>query len=160
MKSNKGSVLAASLMLFGGIAIILVFTGIGLFQQITAGVFHNIKNDLYMVNRNVLLSLQRDMIGEDQYDFYEKEVKGLVEEEIKRLWSTDVSKDTEYGIIERVDVLDAKVINKKNELEIESILKIQLRPVVFKKLFKDKLVFNTKEVTKVKKMRSWYDEEE
>ena len=74
MRTNKGSILAASLMLFGGIAMLLVFAGIGIFEQITTGVFHNIKNDLYMINRNVLFSLQRDMLGEDEYDFYEKEV--------------------------------------------------------------------------------------
>lgn len=156
--NNKGSVLASSIMLFGGIVVILVFTGIGLFQQITIGMFHNIKNDLYMVNRNVLLSIDRDMMGEDQYDFYEKEVKELVEEEIKRLWNADVSRDTEYGIIQRIDVIEANIINKKNELEIKTILKIQLRPVIFRNVFKDKLVFTTKEVTKVRKMRSWDDE--
>ena len=158
MKNNKGSMLAASLMLFGGIVIILFFTGISLFQQINIGIFHDIKNDLYMINRNVLLSLQRDLMGEDRYDFYEKEVKFLVEEEIKRLWNIDVSKDTETGIIEKVEVIEAKVINKKTELEIESTLKIYLRPMIFRKLFHDKLVFYTKEVSSVKKMRGWDDE--
>lgn len=154
MKNNSGSVLAATIMLFGGICLILLFCGISLFQQITIGIFHNVKNDLYMINRNVLFSLQRDLMGEDQYDFYEKEVKLLIEEEIKRLWNIDVSRDTDHGVIERVDIVEAKVINKKNELEIESILKIRLRPIIFRELIEDKLIFYAKEITKVKKMRS------
>lgn len=155
VRDNKGSVLASSLMLFCGIVIILVFFGIALFQQITVGVFHDIKNDLYMINRNVLLSLQRDLMGEDVYDFYEKEVKNLVEEEVKRLWNIDVSSDTRYGIIKRVDIIEAKIINKKSELIINSKLKISLRPIVFSGLFKDSLVFATNESAKVIKMRSW-----
>ena len=74
MKDNKGSVLASSVMLFGGIVLILTILGIALFEQITTGVFHEIKNDLYMINRNVLLSIKREYMGEDIYDFYEKEV--------------------------------------------------------------------------------------
>lgn len=157
MKSNKGSVLAASIMLFGGIAILLVFIGIALFQQMIIGIFHNVKNDLYMINRNVLLSINHDMMGEDEYDFYEKDVVRLIEEEIKRLWNADVSQDTEQGVIQRIDIIDAKIINKKNELEIESLFKIQLRPIIFRNVFKDKFAFRTKEVLQVKKMRGWND---
>ncbi len=57
MKDNKGSVLASSVMLFGGIVLILTILGIALFEQITTGVFHEIKNDLYMINRNVLTAI-------------------------------------------------------------------------------------------------------
>lgn len=156
--NNKGSILASAIMLFGGIVLILIFTGIALFEQTTIGLFHNIKNDLYMINRNVLLSIKRDMLGEDQYDFYEKEVKLLVEEEIKRLWNIDVSKDTGHGIIKKVDVIEAKIINRNKELEIQSILEIYLRPVIFKGMFDSKLKIRTKEVTRIKKMRGWNNE--
>lgn len=152
MKDNKGSVLASSAMLFGGIVLILTILGIALFEQITTGVFHEIKNDLYMINRNVLLSIKREYMGEDIYDFYEKEVEELVKNEIKKLWNADVSVDTAKGFVQKVDVLEAKIFNKKSELEINTVLKLQLRALVFKEFFKDNLVFTVRENTKIRKM--------
>lgn len=152
MRNNKGSVLASSVMLLGGIVLILTILGIALFEQITTGVFHEIKNDLYMINRNVLLSIKREYMGEDVYDFYEKEVEDLVKKEIKKLWNADVSTDTEKGFVQRVEVLEAQIFNKKTELEISTVLRLQLRPLIFKEFFKDKLDFNVKENTKIRKM--------
>lgn len=152
MKDNRGSVLASSIMLGGGIVLILTILGIALFEQITTGIFHDIKNDLYMINRNVLLSINREYMGEDIYDFYEKEVEELVEEEIKKLWNADVSIDTEKGFVQKVDVIEAKIFNRKSELEISTVLKLQLRALVFKEFFSDKLVFTVKENTKIRKM--------
>lgn len=152
MKNNKGSVLASFIMLLGGMVLILIILGIALFEQITTGIFHEIKNDLYMINRNVLLSIRREYMGEDVYDFYEKEVEDLVEKEIKKLWNADVSIDTEKGFVQKADVLEAKIINKKSELEINTVLKLQLRALVFKEFFKDNLVFTVREITKIRKM--------
>lgn len=152
MRNNKGSVLASSIMLIGGIALVLTILGIAVFEQMTTSVFHEIKNDLYMINRNVLLSIKRDYMGEDIYDFYEKDVGELVKEEIKKLWNTDVSVDTERGFIQKVDLLEAKIVNKKSELEIQTTLKLNLRAIVFKSFFKDNLVFTVKENTKIRKM--------
>ena len=152
MKNNKGSVLASSIMLLGGMVLILTILGIALFEQITTGIFHEIKNDLYMINRNVLLSIRREYMGEDVYDFYEKEVEDLVEKEIKKLWNADVSINTEKGFVQKVDILESKIFNKKAELEINTILKLQLRPLIFKGIFKDNLVFTVREITKTSKM--------
>lgn len=159
MSNNKGSVVLSCLMLFCGVAVIIMFTAVAAYQQMIVGVMHNIKNDLYMVNRNVLLALERDSMGEDNYGFYEKDVKGLIQDEIKRLWNTDVSCNTEHGIIDRADVLEAKIINKNKEMEIETKLKIKLKPLIFSEVLTDKLVFQTKESTKIRKMRSYEDEQ-
>lgn len=120
MKNDNGSVLASSVMLIGGIALVLTILGIAVFEQMTTSVFHEIKNDLYMINRNVLLSIKRDYMGEDIYDFYEKDVGELVKEEIKKLWNADVSVDTEKGFIQKAELLEAKIVNKKTELEIQT----------------------------------------
>ncbi len=152
MKNNKGSVLASCVMLIGGIVLVLTILGIAVFEQMTTSVFHEIKNDLYMINRNVLLSIKRDYMGEDIYDFYEKDVGKLVKEEIKKLWNADVSIDTEKGFVQNVELIDAKIVNKKSELEIQTVLKIKMRAIVFKKFFKDNLTFTVKENTKIRKM--------
>lgn len=159
MRKGRGSV-AASLILFMIIVLIfLVFLGVALFQIVITGQLHEIKNDIYLINRNVLLSLQHDLMGEDINSFYEKDVKKLIEEEIKRLWNVDVSCDLDKGKFKFVEVLEAKIINEDDKMFIESCLNIKLRPVVFGTLLEDKLSFSTRERLKVEKMRSWNDEE-
>jgi len=156
--SNKGSTYAGVLMFYVFLFIFLVFFGITVFQIIIIGELNNIKNDMYLINRNVLLSLQRDIMGEDKNAFYEQDVKKLIEEEIKRQWNIDVSFVTETGFIYKVDVDSAKIINLEDRMYIESILDIELRPIIFSGALKEKLVFRAKESVKVEKMKGWSDE--
>lgn len=153
--NNKGSVYAGLLIFFVILVIFLLFFGVTAYKTIIMGELHTIKNDLYMINRNVLLALQRDVMGEDINSFYEQDVSSRIKEEIKRLWNVDVSCVTERGFIKRVDVESAKIINDANRIYIESILDIQLRPVIFESILKDKLIFKSKEIVKVEKMKGW-----
>jgi len=156
--NNKGSVYAGVLMFFIFFILFLVFFGITIFQIIITGELTNIKNDLYLINRNVLMSLQRDVMGEDKYAFYEQDVRFLVEEEIKRQWNADVSSVTENGFIYKVEVESAKIINLEDKMYIESLLDIELRPIIFKDILNGKLKFKASETVKVEKLKGWSDE--
>lgn len=156
--SNKGSVLLEGMMFFVIIFIFTVFFGITAYKIIITGQLHTIKNDLYLINRNVLLSLQRDSMGEDVNMFYEKDVKKNIIDEIKMQWNVDVSEVAEGGFIKKVEVCSAKIVNDYNKMYIESILNIQLRPIIFQSILKDKLTFRTKESVKVEKMKGWSHE--
>ena len=155
---NKGSVYTGVLIFYVSIFVFLMFFGITAYKSIIISELHTIKNDLYLINRNVLLALQRDVMGEDINAFYEKDVKSKVEEEIKRQWNIDVSQVSKNGFIKKVDVLSSKIISDKNKMYIESSLNIQLRPVIFQDILRDKLVFRTNERVKVEKMKGWNDE--
>jgi len=58
----------------------------------------------------------------------------------------------------KVDVDSAKIINLEDRMYIESILDIELRPIIFSGALKEKLVFRAKESVKVEKMKGWSDE--
>lgn len=156
--NNKGSIYAGLLIFFIVVFVFLIFFGTVTFQTIIIGEMHNIKNDLYLINRNVLLALQRDIMGEDESAFYEQDVKLRIEEEIKRQWNADVSNVTEDGFIKKVDVESARIIKNGNVMYIESVLNIQLRSVLFQNILKDKLKFKTKETVKVEKLKGWSNE--
>lgn len=153
MKNNKGNV-SFCVILFGTtVLLFLILFGTALFEIITIGEFHEIKNDLYLINRNVLMALSRDLMGADINAFYEGNVKDLIAEEIKRQWKIDVSCDLAKGRFVRVDINDAKIISEGDKMYIESELKIKLRPVIFEAVLKDNLVITTVEKVKVEKMR-------
>jgi len=153
MINNKGNI-SFGVILFGVIVLMfLIFFGTALFEIATTGEFHEIKNDLYLINRNVLMALSRDVMGEDINGFYEEDVKKLIAEEIRRLWNIDVSRDLEHGRFIRVDINRAKIINEDNKMYIESELYIKLRPVILGSILKDCLSFTTVEKVKVEKMR-------
>jgi len=153
MKNNRGNI-SFTVALFGVIVLLfLIFFGTALFEIITIGEFHEIKNDLYLINRNVLMALSRDVMGEDINAFYEDNVKELIAEEIKRLWNIDVSCDLGQGRFIRVDINSAKIINEDDKMYIESELNIKLRPVILGAVLKDSLNFTTMEKVKVEKMR-------
>ena len=61
--NNRGSVFGGVLMFYAIMFIFLILFGVTAFQSIFISEIHNIKNDLYLVNRNVLLALQRDIMG-------------------------------------------------------------------------------------------------
>lgn len=156
--SNKGNIYAGVLILYAVMFMLFTFFGVAVFETVITGEFHTIKNDLFLINRNVLVELQRDIMGEDKNAFYEENVEKRLAEEIKRQWKLDVSSVTEYGFIRKIDIESAKIIKEKDKMYIESVFNIQLRPVVFVEALKDKLVFKTKEVVKVEKMKGWNDE--
>jgi len=158
MKKNKGSISAILILFSGFIMLFMLFFGVALFEIVITGELHEIKNDLYLINRNVLMALNHEVMGEDINSFYELEVKKLVEEEIKRLWNVDVSSDTTDGKFAKIDVIDAKIVDDDKRMYIESLFRINLRPVLFGEILKDKLVFIAKERVKVEKMRGWSDE--
>lgn len=153
--NNRGSIYAGLLIFYVILFAFLMFFGITAYKTIIMGEIHTIKNDLYLMNRNVLLALQRDVMGEDVNAFYEQDVEDKIKEEIKRQWDVDVSCVTETGFIRRVDIESAKIISDNDKMYIESILNIQLRPIIFQDVLQDKLVFKTKEVVKVEKMKGW-----
>jgi len=153
--SNKGSIYAGILVFYIFLLLFFIFFAVAVFQITIIGQFHNIKNDMYLINRNVLMALQRDIMGEDKNGFYEQDVRSLIEEEIKRQWDADVSYVTEKGFVYKVNVKSAKIINDKDKMYIKSILNIQLRPVIFGELLREKLTFDAEECIKVEKMKGW-----
>ena len=153
--SNKGSVYVGILLFYVFLFMFFMFFCIAVFQTIITGELNNIKNDMYLINRNVLMSLNRDTMGEDQNAFYEQNVKRLVEEEIKRQWNADVSCVTENGFVYKVEVDSAKIISLEDKMYIESILDIELRPVIFQDILNGKLKFKANESVKVEKMTGW-----
>lgn len=158
MRRNKGSISAILILFSGFIILFMVFFGVTLFEIVVTGELHEIKNDLYLINRNVLMALNHSLMGEDTNSFYEEDVRELIEEEIKRLWNVDVSGNTGRGKFLKVDVLKAKIINDGNKMYIDSAFRINLRPVLFGEILSDKLVFRAEERVKVEKMRGWNDE--
>ena len=150
---NNGNIIAGLILFWLVILLFLTFFGVSLFEIVITGELHEITNDLYIINRNVLMALSHNLMGEDINSFYEEDVKKLVEEEIKRQWNIDVSCDTEFGKISRVEIIEAKIINEKDKMYIESELNIKLRPVLFNSVLKDKLCFSTIKRVKVEKMR-------
>jgi len=153
MKNNRGNI-SFTVALFGVIVLLfLIFFGTALFEIITIGEFHEIKNDLYLINRNVLMALSRDVMGEDINAFYEEDIKELLAEEIKRQWNVDVSCDLAQGRFIRVDINSAKIINEDDKMYIESELNISLRPVILGAVLKNSISFTTAEKVKVEKMR-------
>ena len=152
---NRGSVYAGVLMFYVFLALFLMFFSITLFQIIITGELNNIKNDMYLINRNVLMSLQRDVMGEDKNAIYGQDVKKLIEEEIKRQWNVDVSSITDRGFIYKVEVDNAKITSLEDKMYIESVLDIELRPVIFNKFLEGKLKFEANECVKVEKMKGW-----
>lgn len=158
MKRNKGSISAILILFSGFIILFMVFFGVTLFEVVITGELHEIKNDLYLINRNVLMALNHSVMGEDIKSFYEEDVKKLIEEEIKRLWNVDVSKVSGNNKFADIEVLSSKIINDEDKMYIETRFKINLRPVLFGEILNDKLVFVTKECVKVEKLRGWSDE--
>lgn len=150
---NRGSILAHMMMLVGVLLIIFVFVSVLLFQHVVIGVFHDAKNNLYMVNRNVLLALNREEMGVDRNGFYEERAKKLVEKEIKRLWNIKVGQEQKKGIIQKIEIEEVKIRHDGERMYICSELEISLRPIIFQKALQDKLIFTVAEETKVEKMK-------
>jgi len=155
---NKGNIYIGALIFYVFLFLFFMFFGIAIFQITITSELHNIKSDMYLINRNVLLALQRDIMGEDKNSFYEQDVKKLVEEEIKRLWNADVSCITERGFVYKVNVKSAYITNEKEKMYIESVFNIELRPIVFREILQGKLVFDVEESVKVEKMKGWSDD--
>jgi len=150
---NRGSILAHMMLLVGVLLIIFVFVATLLFQHVVIGVFHDVKNNLYMVNKNVLLALNREEMGVDKNKFYENKARKLVQNEIERLWGIKVGQEQNNGIIQKIKIEEVKIRHEQDRMYICSRLEISLRPLIFQDILQDKLKFIVAEETKVEKMK-------
>lgn len=152
-RNERGNILAHLMMLIGVLFVILLFVAILLFQHVMISVFHDVKNNLYMVNRNVLLALNREEMGVDQSGFYENKAKSLVRKEIERLWDVKVGSEQEEGIIRKIQIEEVKIRHETDQMYICSKLEIFLNPFIFRDKLKDTLKFKVTEETKIEKMK-------
>lgn len=152
-KKCRGSICAYLMAFIGILTVIIVFVGFLVFQYIAVGVFHDVKNNLYMVNRNVLLALNREQMGEDQNSFFEKKAESLVQAEIERLWNQKVGVEYDTGMIRKIEIEDVKIRHEENRMYICSKLKIFLNSLVFRDVLENKLYFTVDEETKIEKMK-------
>lgn len=150
---NRGSILAHLMMLMGVLLIIFVFVVTLLFQHVVIDVFHDVKNNLYMVNKNVLLALNREEMAMDKNSFYDSRAQKLVQNEIERLWGIKVGQEQNTGIIQKIEIEEVEIRRELERMYIYSCLEISLRPIIFQDSLKDKLRFIVTEETKVEKMR-------
>lgn len=147
---NKGEIVSSLMLLFGITAVLVFWLGIASFEIIYTSFFHEIKNDIYMINRNVLLSLTRYSMGEDRSDFYSN-AEEMIEKEIKKLWNVDVSGISETGYVRSAKIEKVNLTVSENELIIDTTLKLTLNSFVFKNSVKDSLTFCVREKTKIRK---------
>ena len=153
--SQKGNItFSVSLFIVLLLCLMLVF-GIVVSKNVVNLILHEVKGDLYMINRNAIFSIQRDAMGEDIEKFYELSEITATRDKIKRLANGE-------GLIKSAKILNVFVleegefdsITKKSvdNLTVHTEVKVKILPIIFKSILEEKYEVNIHEDYRIQKM--------
>ena len=114
-------------------------------------VLHEIRSDLYLINRNAIFAIQKDLMGEDINYLYNDELRALIKDGIIASWNLDNKLKNGQGLIAEANIGQVLVIEEgeidfvkkelSEELKVHTVIKVKVKPVIFQSLLKDKNEF-------------------
>lgn len=126
-------------------------------------ILNNLRNDIYMIGRNALFSIERDLMGQDINKLYEDDIKKLIEKEISYIWGLDDKLKNGDGIVESAEILEICLLEKGtidnvtkkeiSDLTVHNVIKVKLKAIALKDIFKDNLCFNIHEDIRIRKLK-------
>lgn len=148
---EKGSIIfPVGLMVFLLLIFMMIFFVI-VSKSTMNMVLHEIRSDLYLINQNAVFAIQKNLMGEDISALYESELEELIAEGMITSWGLNNRLKNGEGLIEEVKIKEVAVLEEgeldtaKNEivenLMVHTIIKVKVKPVIFKSLLANKSEF-------------------
>ena len=162
LKSEKGSItFPVGVMVF--LILIFMFLFFIVISKSTINmVLHEVRSDLYLINRNSIFALQKDLMGEDISCFYEEELEELIAEGIHKSWGLDSRLKNGKGLIREAKIKEVTVLEEgeidpidkevSDVLMVHTVIKLKINPVFFESLLKDKSEFEFHTDLQIKKV--------
>lgn len=162
LKNERGSIIfPVGVMVF--LILIFMFLFFIVISKSTFNmVLHEIRSDLYLINRNSIFAIQKDLMGEDISCFYEEELEELIAEGIYTSWELDGRLKNGKGLIKEAKIKDVTVleegevdpVDKKvgDVLMVHTVINVKINPVIFESLLKDKGEFEFHTDVQIKKI--------
>lgn len=158
---EKGNI-TFSVALFAVLVILLLMLFSIIISKSTLNlILHEIRSDLYLVNRNAIFAIQRDLMGEDIESLNEDELEELISKGISISWGLDKKLRNGTGIIKEAKILDIEVLEDgeidtitKKEIKnftVHTVIKVKVIPMVFEELVGEKCEFNLHQDIKLEK---------
>lgn len=151
LKKERGSIIfPVGIMVF--LLLIFMFLFFVVVSKSTFNmVLHEIRSDLYLISRNAIFAIQKDLMGEDISCLYEGEIEDLIYEGIRTSWELDGRLKNGQGLIKEAKIKNVLVLGDgdldpvdkeiSEELMVHTVIKVKVKPVIFKSLLEDKSEF-------------------
>lgn len=151
LKNEKGSIIFPVGLMFFLLLIFMILFFIVVSKSTMNMVLHEIRSDLYLINRNAIFAIQKNLMGEDISCLYEGELTDLIKEGIITSWKLDNKLKNGKGVIEESKIKNITVIEEgeidpvtreiANNLMVHTVIKVRVKPVILKSLLADKSEF-------------------
>lgn len=160
-KENGGIIFPVGIMVFLLLIFLFLFF-IVISKSRMNMVLHEIRSDLYMINRNAIFAVQKDLMGEDLTYLYESELEDWIKDGIISSWGLDNKLKNGRGLIQSAKINQVFVLEEgdfdpvKKELSdslvVHTVIKVKVKPVIFQSLLEDKNEFEFHTDLQIKKM--------
>lgn len=150
VKENGSIIFPVGVMVFLLLIFIFLFFII-ISKSMVNMVLHEIRSDLYLINRNAIFAIQKDLMGEDISCLYEEDLTELIEEGMIVSWGLDNKLKNGKGLIEQAKIKDILVLEEgdfdpvkkllNEELTVHTVIKVKVKPVIFKSMLENKCEF-------------------
>lgn len=151
LKNERGSITFPVGVMFFLMLIFMFLFFIVVSKSTMNMVLHEIRSDLYLINRNAIFAIQKDLMGEDLSYLYEGELEELISDGIKTSWELNGRLKNGQGLIEEAKIENIVVIEEgdldpvdkeiSEELMVHTVIRVKVKPVIFRSLLEDKSEF-------------------
>ena len=150
LKSKTGNAFIISIFFVAIIICIFAFI-MAIFVGETNSLLHNIKLDMYSINKSAIISVNKGITSREDFDYDKKELKKYFEDLLKKKYKLNDDFKNAEGLVREVEVIQYDILKKgkkddysKEKLKnnvIHAVIKVRVRPIFLEDTLKDVFTF-------------------
>ncbi len=158
MKSQKGEI-STIVLIYIAIFISILLLVMAVFVGTVNGLLHQIKTDMYLINRSAIISVNKNQASKDYFTYHKKDFEKYFKENIKKNYKLNDDLKNPTGIIQKVTIKEYEVYtkNKKDsytgskvqEKTIHAVIEVKIKPLILEKQLEKIFTFDVHQDVKI-----------
>ena len=158
MKNQKGEISTIILIYFAILMTILLLV-MAVFMGIINSMLHQIKTDMYLINRSAVISINKNQANKDKFSYDKNDFKKYFKENIKKNYKLNDELQNPNGIIQKVVIKEYEIYteNKKDgytgkkvlDQTIHAVIEVKVKPLILEKQLEKIFTFDVHEDVKI-----------
>lgn len=149
-KSKKGNVFIISIFFVAVVICVFAFIMV-IFIGETNSLLHNIKLDMYSINKSAIVSVNKGITSREQFNYDKKDLQKHFEELLKANYNLNSDFKNKDGLVREIEIIEYDILKKgkkdnysnvklKNNT-VHSVIKVRVRPIFMEDTLKDVFTF-------------------
>ena len=158
MKNQRGEI-STIILIYFAILMTIILLVMAVFMGTVNSLLHQIKTDMYLINRSAIVSVNKNRASKDQFSYYKKDFEKYFKENIKKNYKLNDDLQNQGGIIQKVVIkeydiyaknrIDSCTGKKVEDKTIHAVIEVKVKPLILQKQLEKIFTFNVHQDVKI-----------